>query len=131
MRVRAAILLLLLVVAGVAAWSYFRPIPTVAATGSLPASEVIAGTPPALPWPARGSAAVSAQNLGFIGSSGNAQAIPTATVTKVMTPLVILQAKTVTRHEQHPTIPLTNTDMHPSPPPPTHTHPPHPPPPRT
>src|ERR1700682_4869519 len=56
MRVRIAVLLLLVVVAGVAAWSYLRPIPAVAATGSLPASEVIAGTPPVLPWPARGSA---------------------------------------------------------------------------
>jgi D-alanyl-D-alanine carboxypeptidase (penicillin-binding protein 5/6) len=111
MRVRAAILLLLLVVAGVAAWSYFRPIPTVAATGSLPASEVIAGTPPALPWPARGSAAVSAQNLGFIGSSGNEQAIPAASVTKVMTALVILEDKPLKRDEQGPTITITNTDV--------------------
>jgi len=111
MRVRAAILLLLLVVAGVAAWSYFRPIPTVAATGSLPASEVIAGTPPALPWPARGSAAVSAQNLGFIGSSGNEQAIPAASVTKVMTALGILEDKPLKRDEQGPTITITNTDV--------------------
>ncbi|HEV1991399.1 MAG TPA: D-alanyl-D-alanine carboxypeptidase, partial [Candidatus Dormibacteraeota bacterium] len=110
MRVRIAVLLLLLLVAGVAAWSYFRPIPAVAATGSLPASEVIAGTPPVLPWPARGSAAVSAQNLGFIGSSGNEQAIPAASVTKVMTALVILEDKPLKRDEQGPTITITNAD---------------------
>jgi serine-type D-Ala-D-Ala carboxypeptidase (penicillin-binding protein 5/6) len=111
MRVRIAILLLLLVVGGVAAWSYLRPIPAVAATGSLPASEVIAGTPPVLPWPARGSAAVSAQNLGFIGSSGNEQATPAASVTKVMTALVILEDKPLKRDEQGPTITITNTDV--------------------
>jgi D-alanyl-D-alanine carboxypeptidase (penicillin-binding protein 5/6) len=111
MRVRIAVLLLLLVVAGIAAWSYLRPIPAVAASGSLPASEVIAGTPPALPWPARGSAAVSAQNLGFIGSSGNEQAIPAASVAKVMTALVILEDKPLKRDEQGPTITITNTDV--------------------
>src|SRR3982074_1714439 len=111
MRFRIAVLLLLLVVAGVAAWSYLRPIPAVAASGSLPATEVIAGTPPALPWPARGSAAVSAQNLGFIGSSGNEQAIPAASVAKVMTALVILEDKPLKRDEQGPTIPITNTDV--------------------
>jgi D-alanyl-D-alanine carboxypeptidase (penicillin-binding protein 5/6) len=111
MRVRIAVFLVLLVVAGVAAWSYLRPIPAVAATGSLPASEVIAGTPPALPWPARGSAAVGAQNLGFIASSGNEQAIPAASVTKVMTALIILEDKPLKRDEQGPTLTLTNTDV--------------------
>ena len=111
MRVRIAILLLLLVVAGVAAWSYLRPIPSVAASGSVPASEVIAGTPPALPWPARGSAAVSAQNLGFLGTSGNEQVIPAASVAKVMTALLILEDKHLNKDEQGPTITLTNVDV--------------------
>src|SRR6202171_1217510 len=111
MRVRIAVLLLLVVVAGVAAWSYLRPIPAVAAAGSLPASGVIAGTPPVLPWPARGSAALSAQNLGVIGSSGNEQAIPAASVTKVMTALVILEDKPLKKDEQGPTITITNVDV--------------------
>jgi D-alanyl-D-alanine carboxypeptidase (penicillin-binding protein 5/6) len=111
MRFRVAVFLLLLVVAGVAAWSYLRPIPAVAATGSLAASEVIAGTPPALPWPARGSAAVSAQNLGFIGSSGNEQAIPAASVAKVMTALIVLRDKPLMRDQQGPTITITSVDV--------------------
>jgi D-alanyl-D-alanine carboxypeptidase (penicillin-binding protein 5/6) len=111
MRVRLSILLVLLVVAGVAAWSYLRPIPAVAATGSLPASEVIAGAPAVLPWPARGSAAVGAQNLGFIASSGNEQAIPAASVTKVMTALIILEDKPLKRDDQGPTITLTSVDV--------------------
>jgi D-alanyl-D-alanine carboxypeptidase (penicillin-binding protein 5/6) len=111
MRVRISILLLLLVVAGVAAWSYLRPIPSVAASGSVPASEVIAGTPPVLPWPARGSAAVSAQNLGFIATSGTEQVIPAASVAKVMTALLILEDKHLNKDEQGPTITLTNVDV--------------------
>jgi D-alanyl-D-alanine carboxypeptidase (penicillin-binding protein 5/6) len=102
---------LALVVAGAAAWSYLRPIPAVAATGSLPSSEVIAGTPPVLPWPNRGSAAVSVQNLGFIATSGNEQAISAASVTKVMTALVVLEDKPLKKDEQGPTITITNVDV--------------------
>ena len=74
MRLRIGIFLLL-VVFGLTAWNYLRPIPAVAATGSVHASEAISGTAPVLPWPSRGSAAVSVQNLGFKASSGNEQAI--------------------------------------------------------
>ena len=70
MRVRVGIFLVLLV-AGLAAWSYLRPIPAIAATGSLAATETIPGTPPTLQWPNRGSGAVAVQSLGFIASSGN------------------------------------------------------------
>ena len=110
MRLRVVIVLLL-VAAGVATWSYLRPIPAVAATGALPVSEVIGGTPPTMPWPGRGSAAVAVQNLGFIASSGNEQAIPAASVTKVMTALVLLEDKPLAKNDQGPTITLTDADV--------------------
>ena len=103
--------MLLLLVAGLAAWNYLRPIPAVAAAGSVRASETIAGTPPALPWPSRGSGAISAKNLGFIASSGNEQPIPAASVTKVMTALLILEEKPLKKDEQGPTITLTDADV--------------------
>ncbi len=89
MRLRVGVALLL-IVAAVAAFQWFRPIPAVAATALLPSSDVVPGTPPALPWPARGSAAVGVSGLGLIASSGNEQPIPAASVTKVMTALIIL-----------------------------------------
>src|SRR5690348_6443374 len=89
MRVRVGIALLL-IVAAVAAFQWFRPIPSVSATALLPSTDTVPGTAPALPWPARGSAAVGVSGLGFIASSGNEQAIPTASVAKVMTALIIL-----------------------------------------
>lgn len=89
MRVRVGVALLILVVAA-AAINYFRPIPAAAASPGLPVSEVVEGTAPALPWPARGAAAVGVPGLGLIASSGNEQAIPAASVTKVMTALVLL-----------------------------------------
>lgn len=110
MRLRIAGVLLL-VVLGLATWNYLRPIPGVAATGGPPATEVIAGTPPVMPWPSRGSAAVGVQNLGLIASSGNEQAIPTASVAKVMTALVILEDKPLKKNDPGPTITITDTDV--------------------
>lgn len=89
MRLRVGVALLL-IVAALAAFQWFRPIPAVAATALLPSSDTVPGTPPALPWPARGSAAVGVSGLGLIASSGNEQPIPAASVTKVMTALIIL-----------------------------------------
>src|SRR6266571_5264274 len=89
MRLRVGVALLLIVVAA-AAVNYLRPIPAVAPTHLLKTSEVVPGTAPALPWPSRGSAAVGVSGLGLVASSGNEQAIPAASVTKVMTALVIL-----------------------------------------
>ena len=111
MRLRVGIVLLL-VVFGLAAWNYLRPIPAVAATGStVAATETVSGTPPTLPWPSRGSGAVSAQGLGFIASSGGEQPIAAASVTKVMTALVILEDKPLKKDEQGPTITLTDIDV--------------------
>jgi len=110
MRLRIGIFLLL-VVLGLATWNYLRPIPDVAASGGPPASEVIAGTPPVMPWPRGGSAAVGVQSLGFIESSGNEQAIPAASVAKVMTALVILEDKPLKKGDTGPTIAITDTDV--------------------
>jgi serine-type D-Ala-D-Ala carboxypeptidase (penicillin-binding protein 5/6) len=110
MRLRIGVFLLL-VVLGLATWNYLRPIPDVAARGGPSASEVIAGTPPVMPWPSRGSAAVGVQSLGFVASSGNEQAIPAASVAKVMTALVILEDKTLKKGDPGPTITITDADV--------------------
>ncbi|MEO8745536.1 MAG: D-alanyl-D-alanine carboxypeptidase [Candidatus Dormiibacterota bacterium] len=110
MRLRIG-LFLLLVALGLGAWSYLRPIPAVAATPSVPTSYAVAGTAPVLPWPTRGSAAVGVQGLGFIATSGNEQPIPAASVTKVMTALLILEDKPLRTNDSGPTITLTDADV--------------------
>jgi len=110
MRWRVGLALLLLIVAA-GTFNYLRPIPAAVATPQLPASKVVPGTPPTLPWPSRGSAAVGAQGLGFIASSGNEQAIPAASVTKVMTALVVLKDKPLQKDQAGPTITMTEDDV--------------------
>ena len=110
MRRRLA-LLLIVVVAALATWNYFRPIPAIAASASFPSSTTTSGTPPALPWPAGGSAAIGVSGLGFIASSGNEQPVPAASVTKVMTALLVLEDKPLKAGETGPSITLTDTDV--------------------
>ena len=110
MRVRVgAALLVILAAAG--AFNYLRPIPAVAATHLLTPTEVVEGTPPALPWPARGSAAVGVSGLGFIASSGNETAIPAASVTKVMTALVLVNDKPLQKDQPGPSVTLGDADV--------------------
>jgi len=110
MRRRVGLVLLLIVVAA-GAFNYLRPIPPAVATSLVLASTVIKGAPPTLPWPSHGSAAVGVQGLGFIASSGNEQAIPAASVTKVMTALVVLKDKPLATGQDGPIITMTEEDV--------------------
>lgn len=94
-----------------AAFNYLRPIPAVAATDAAPASNVVPGTAPALPWPSAGSAAVAVSGLGMLGSSGNESAIPAESVTKVMTALIVLGDHPLSSGQSGPTITLTDADV--------------------
>lgn len=110
MRLRVGVVLLLILV-GAATWNYLRPIPAVVATAALPEKETMQGTAPAIPWPARGSAAVGVSGLGFIATSGNEKSLPAASVAKVMTALLILEDKPLKVNEDGPTIVVSDADV--------------------
>jgi D-alanyl-D-alanine carboxypeptidase (penicillin-binding protein 5/6) len=110
MRVRVGAALLV-IVAGAAAFNYLRPIPAVAATAKLPATDVVPGTAPSLPWPTQGAGAIGVSGLGVLASSGNERVLPAASVTKVMTALVALEDKPLKRGEDGPSITLTDVDV--------------------
>jgi D-alanyl-D-alanine carboxypeptidase (penicillin-binding protein 5/6) len=108
LRVGAGLLLLLV---GFLTFNYFRPIPSVAAGASVPTSTTIAGTPPVLPWPSVGSAAVAVSGLGLVANSGNESKVPIASVAKVMTALIVLEEKPLKKSEQGPSILITDADV--------------------
>src|SRR5438046_16370 len=107
---RVGVVLLLIVVAA-SAFNYLRPIPAVAATHLLHPTEVVPGTAPSLPWPSRGSGAIAVSGLGFVGTSGNEQAIPAASVTKVMTALVVLEDSKLKKGETGANITISDADV--------------------
>jgi D-alanyl-D-alanine carboxypeptidase (penicillin-binding protein 5/6) len=92
MKWKVALFLVAAVVA-VGVVNYFRPIPAVAATSALHAQDTVPGTIPRIPWPSGGSAVVGATGLGLIATSGVEHPISAASVTKVMTALVVLTDK--------------------------------------
>jgi D-alanyl-D-alanine carboxypeptidase (penicillin-binding protein 5/6) len=95
----------------VSAWNYAQPLPTVAAASTGLDQYVITGTAPNLPWPATGSGAVGASDLGLIATSGDVAPAPAASVAKVMTALVLLLDKPLERGQTGPTLVITDQDV--------------------
>src|ERR1700730_15720656 len=110
MRWRLA-LLLVVILAALVALNYFRPIPAVAASPSLPVETRTAGITPTVQWPTTGLAAIGVSGLAFIASSRNDQPLPSASVTKVMTALLILEDKPLNVNEPGPSITITDADV--------------------
>ena len=104
-------LLLVAAVVAVGVGNYLRPIPSVVATSALHAQDTVAGAVPKIPWPSGGSGAMGAAGLGLIATSGDQRPASAASVTKVMTALVILTDKPLKNGESGPTITITDTDV--------------------
>ena len=102
---------LLLIVAAAATVNYLRPIPAVAPTHLLKTSDVVPGTAPSLPWPTSGSGAIGVSGLGLIASSGNEQALPAASVTKVMTALLVLEDSKLKKGDDGPNLTMGDSDV--------------------
>ncbi|HEY4872373.1 MAG TPA: D-alanyl-D-alanine carboxypeptidase, partial [Candidatus Dormibacteraeota bacterium] len=88
-----------------------RPPPTIGATTFLPTTTRLGATPPSLPWPTTGSAALSIAGLGTIGTHGPQTALPLASTAKIMTGLVILGDHPLRLTEQGPMVPVTAADV--------------------
>lgn len=104
-------LLLPVLLVAVGTWNYLRPIPAAVATSLGPAQYTITGTPPSLPWPRVGSAAVGVSGLGLIAASNDPLPAPAASVAKVMTALVVLADKPLAKGESGPILTMTNQDV--------------------
>jgi D-alanyl-D-alanine carboxypeptidase (penicillin-binding protein 5/6) len=85
---------------------------TPAATVSATRSEYqVAGHLTALPWPTTGGAALAVGGAGMVGTSGTTSPQPIASITKVMTALVVLQDHPLGYGETGPTITVTPADV--------------------
>ena len=71
----------------------------------------VAGSSPAVAWPARGSAAVLIEGIGTVGVHADDKPRPLASVVKIMTALVILEAHPLRPGEQGSTVKITAADV--------------------
>ena len=107
----AALIIGLLGLAGTGTYNYLRPVEQVPATRLVGSVERLAGSPPNLPWPTRGSAAVGATEVGLIASSGGARPLPIASVAKAMTSLVLVEALPLEGDATGPVVQVTQPDV--------------------
>ncbi|MGC1909842.1 MAG: D-alanyl-D-alanine carboxypeptidase [Candidatus Dormiibacterota bacterium] len=103
--------LLVLALAIGAAVQLGRPVPRLAAQSHLARSYVVSGPPVTLPWPEQGEAALYLSGFGWIGSSSREESMPIASVTKIMTALVILRAHPLHLGGSGPAITVTAADF--------------------
>jgi D-alanyl-D-alanine carboxypeptidase (penicillin-binding protein 5/6) len=109
-RVWLAIPLLFLAVVAAMAVNYLRPVPPVVATQTA-AAVVDQGGPPSPPWPGQGQAALGAQGAGVLAQTPAARPLPIASVAKVMTALLTVEAKPLRQGEQGPAMTVTQSDV--------------------
>jgi serine-type D-Ala-D-Ala carboxypeptidase (penicillin-binding protein 5/6) len=75
------------------------------------ASDMTIGSPPSLAWPGQGEAAVGIEALNVLETSPAARPLPTASVAKVMTALLTLEARPLYRGQTGPGITVTSDDV--------------------
>ena len=92
-------------------FNYFRPIEPVPAVRSVAGLQRIDGSPPILPWPAGGSAAVGAAEIGLVADSGQTTPLPIASVAKAMTALVVVEAQPLESGATGPSTAVTQADV--------------------
>ena len=103
----AVSLLLLLTLASI---QIARDVPVIEVTTSLPAATML-GDPASLRLPESGATIIAVEGLGSLASSGPETPRPIASVTKMMTALVILQEHPLQPGETGPILTLTRADV--------------------
>jgi len=106
------VLVVLAVVGGVV--QLLRGVPTPTLETTLAANQIRVGTVPGtsgLPWPKDGAAEVLVPGVGTFGPVGTKSPVPIASITKLMTVLVLLHDHPLSLGESGPTITITPEDM--------------------
>jgi D-alanyl-D-alanine carboxypeptidase (penicillin-binding protein 5/6) len=105
-----------IVVACLAAFSSRRAL--AAAPGSvtpaltvLAAQQVVSGQRPLLRWPMTGEAAVAVAGVGLVGESPSQRQVPVASLTKMMTALVVLRDHPLAPGQAGPSVTITWWDV--------------------
>ncbi len=88
-----------------------RAVPRPQLIGFLPSHMKLAGEVGRLPWPAQGEAVVEVQGVGTLGSAGGDRPLPLASVTKMMTALIVLRDHPIAPGTEGPTITVSAQDV--------------------
>jgi len=107
-KVATLCIICLVLIAGVGAINYFRPLP--ASTASiellLPPSKA-----PDLKWPTAGQAAIAADSLGLLSTNGEQGSVATASTAKVIIALCVLNKDPLQTGQTGPTFTVSASDV--------------------
>ncbi len=101
----------LAVLAGFVGIQASRPLPEARIAGVIPSTYVFPGPSLSPAWPAFGQAALGVDGVGLVATSGAQTPVPIASVTKLMTALVVVRAHPLAPGQSGPTVQLTQADQ--------------------
>jgi D-alanyl-D-alanine carboxypeptidase (penicillin-binding protein 5/6) len=104
------LLCLLVLAGGYAYWTLGRPLPTLKPV-STPSSLSFQTAPTSISWPSTGQSAVALVGDKNIVTNGSQTPVPTASTAKILTALVVLDAKPLDKGQQGPLIKLGPNDV--------------------
>jgi D-alanyl-D-alanine carboxypeptidase len=78
----------------------------------LAAQQVVSGQRPSFRWPTTGEVAVAVAGVGLVGESPNQRQVPVASLTKMMTALVVLRDHPLAPGQAGPSVTITWWDVH-------------------
>ncbi len=109
---RSAVLIAVIAVAGVSvAVQLRRSVPAAMARVDIGSTFVVPGTPPPIPWPKQGEAAVAVPLVGVVVPSGPERPVPIASLAKMMTAYVVLRDHPLSTSQQGPVVTMTALDV--------------------
>ncbi len=88
-----------------------RPVPPPALRLQVASSVVLPGSPPPIPWPRAGQAALAVPRAGVLLASGSETPVPVASLTKMMTAYVVLRDHPLAGSSQGPSVTITPADV--------------------
>lgn len=108
-RVAAAVAAIVVLTAAAATYQLLRPVPL---PHLVPTARraVVPGTPPSIPWPVNGEAALAVGGIGDIGHSGPSKPVPIASLTKLMTAYLVLADHPLKPGQTGPLITISGAD---------------------
>lgn len=104
-------LAVVLTLAGLAAIRLRGAPPVASVTATMPTSVYVAASKVSLPWPATGQSAIAVPSIGVEVTSGPEQAVPIASLTKLMTAYLILRDHPLPLDEDGPRLTMTETNL--------------------
>ncbi len=85
--------------------------PVATLTSTMPTRVPVVASPVSLPWPVTGQSAIAVPSIGIDVTSGPEQAVPIASLTKMMTAFLILRDHPLDAGNNGPRITMTQVDL--------------------